>query len=298
MKQFPDYKVVIWWFTYGKHTHSWIHFGFFRAFEHLGYDVVWLENKIENLPPKSQKTIIISAQPEDQMILENLSDNWIFFDHNYGLSVMKNIIPFWVQAWSFASYPPVSTTEYRHYLEIPKIFWWTDLLPHEIEFVPYHYSNSRDIRFIGSWWFDNWKALERARIWCFQHGKSWEQLGKHIFLRYKKFVPEDVIGTLSREAFLTLSIQGEPQCETGYIPCRLFKNISYSVLALSNNLFVANMFDEDEVVIDRDIPTLLDKGAKIVYDRKVDDYTRKALEKVKKEHTYINRIEQLFSYMK
>jgi len=177
---------------------------------------------------------------------------------------------------------------------MPKIFWATDLLPHEMKFIPYHYQNAKDVRFIGSWWWDNWDALEKARVWCLLHGKNWQQEGKHVFLRYKKFVPEDVIGERSRDAYLTLSIQGKPQCETGYIPCRVFKNMSYSVLALSNNLFLANLFDEDEIVIDRHIPALLDRAEKIVKDRKVDGYTRKALEKVKNHHTYINRIEELF----
>ena len=60
---------------------------------------------------------------------------------------------------------------------------------------------------------------------------------------------------------------------------------------------MANLFDDDEIIIDRDIFTLLDKAEKVVKDRKVDDYTRKALEKIKTQHTYINRIEQLFSYL-
>ncbi len=297
MKDFKDYKIVIWGFPYGKHTHSWIHFAFHRAFQYLEYDVIWVENKIENLPSKNQKIIFITANWDDNILLQNQSDNWIIFDHSYIQKQTKNLIPFWVQAFSFASYKPVTTEEYRHYLEIPKIFWATDLLPNEIQFHPYHYKNTKDVRFIGSWWFDNWQALEQARIWSLLNGKHWDQQWKHIFLRYKKFVPEDTIAELSREAYLTLSIQWKPQCETWYIPCRLFKNISYSVLGLSNNLFVANVFDEDEVLIDRDVSVLLDKAAKVVKDKKVDEYTRKAINKVKTEHTYINRIEQLFSYL-
>lgn len=297
MRDYKDYKIVIWGYPYGKHTHSWIHFGFHRAFEYLWYEVSWVENKIENLPLKTQKTIFITANGDDSLLIENQANNWIIFDHSYIQKQTDRLIPFGVQAFSFASYAPVTTDEYRHYLEIPKIFWWTDLLPHEIIFQPYHYNNTKDVRFIGSWWFDNWQALESARIWCFKNGKSWEQMWKHIFLRYKKFIPEDQITRLSQEAYLTLSIQWKPQCDTGYIPCRLFKNISYSVLWLSNNLFAANLFDDDEIIIDKDIATLLDKAEKVVKDKKVDDYTRKALEKVKNEHTYINRIQELFSYL-
>ena len=170
-------------------------------------------------------------------------------------------------------------------------------MPNEIKFVPYHYKNTKDVRFIGSWWFDNWRSLEEAHLWSILHEKHWDHRGKHIFLRYKKFVSEDEIASLSREAYMTLSIQGNPQVTGGYVPCRLLKNMSYSVLGISNNLFMANLFDEDEVIIDRDIFTLLNKAEKVIKDRKVDDYTRKALEKVRNEHTYINRIKELFSYL-
>lgn len=296
MKEFKDYKVIIWWYPYGKHTHSWIHHGFHKAFQYLGYEVSWRENMKENLPWRSEKIIFISAFPEDSLILENFSHNWIIFDHNYTLDIKDHIIPFGILADGFGSYAP-NVDEYRHYKRIPKIYWATDLLPSEIEHIPYHYSDTKNVRFIWSWWKDNWLALERARIWCYTHWKNWDQQWKHLFLRYKKFVPEDDIAHLSQKAFLTLSIQWKPQCQTWYIPCRLFKNISYSVLALSNNLFVADLFDDDEVIIEKDIFDLLDKAAKVVNEKRVDEYTKKAIEKVREKHTYINRIQELFTYL-
>ena len=60
---------------------------------------------------------------------------------------------------------------------------------------------------------------------------------------------------------------------------------------------MANIFDEDEIIIDRNISKMMEKAEKVVKDRKVDEYTRKALEKVKEKHTYINRIHELFSYL-
>jgi len=116
-------------------------------------------------------------------------------------------IPFSVEVFSLPNYPPTTVEKYRYYLDNPKIHWATDLLPHEMEFIPYHYKNTKDVRFIGSWWFDNWKALEQAHLWSLVHGKNWDHRGKHIFLRYKKFVPEDQIVEISREAYLTLAIQ-------------------------------------------------------------------------------------------
>ena len=43
-------KIVIWGHKYHSHTHSYIHAGYFRAFQYLGYDVLWLDNndKVED----------------------------------------------------------------------------------------------------------------------------------------------------------------------------------------------------------------------------------------------------------
>ena len=86
--------------------------------------------------------------------------------------------------------------------------------------------------------------------------------------------------------------------DDGYIPCRLFMNMSMSVLAVSNNPYVYNLFDDDEVIVDRNIFKMMAKAEKVVKEKRVDEYTKKAFEKVKEKHTYINRIEELFSYIK
>jgi spore maturation protein CgeB len=77
----------------------------------------------------------------------------------------------------------------------------------------------------------------------------------------------------------------------------LLKNMSYSVLWVSNNLFMANIFDENEIIIDRDIWRLLEETERVIHDKRVDNYTRNALERVKREHTYVNRIEELFNFL-
>src|SRR6185437_7490741 len=38
-------KVVLWGYKLHSHTHSYIHWGFFRAFKHLGYETYWLDDQ-------------------------------------------------------------------------------------------------------------------------------------------------------------------------------------------------------------------------------------------------------------
>ena len=41
----------------------------------------------------------------------------------------------------------------------------------------------------------------------------------------------------------------------------------------------------------------MEKAEKVIKDRRVDEYTKKAFEKVKEKYTYINTIESLFSVL-
>ena len=36
-------RVIIWGHKLHTHTHSYIHYGFYKAFKHLNYDVYWLD---------------------------------------------------------------------------------------------------------------------------------------------------------------------------------------------------------------------------------------------------------------
>lgn len=298
-EKFKQYKIIIWWYPYGSHTHSWIHHGFYRAFTYLGYDVKWVDNKIENLPAKNDNTIFITEHQVDNFLIENLSTNWIIFDHNIEKNRWNNnpnIIPFSVKTFSVLSNKEFNYDMYRYYISHPQIYWWTDLLPHEIQFIPYNYNN-KDIIFIWSWWQNNFLEIEKLHLWALMNWKKFIQSWKHLLLRHKKFVPEKEVPMISRSAYIAPAIQWNYQCKVGYTPCRLLKNISYSVLGVSNNIYMANLFPDDEIIIDGNIFHMMEKAEKVIKDKKVDDYTKKAIERVKNEHTYINRIEELFSYL-
>ena len=52
-------KVIIWGHKLHTHTHSYIHYGFYKAFKHLNYDVYWLnENDMNNDKFKNFNTLL------------------------------------------------------------------------------------------------------------------------------------------------------------------------------------------------------------------------------------------------
>ena len=77
--------------------------------------------------------------------------------------------------------------------------------------------------------------------------------------------------------------------EIGYIPCRLFKNISYGKLGMTNCPRLKELFG-DLVVLETDeakmVETYLEKS-------KDKDYILRQMEWVKEHHTYVRRVQDL-----
>ncbi len=167
-----------------------------------------------------------------------------------------------------------------------EIFWATDLLPEEIAFTP-HRDDSRDVVFVGSVWSYNRDEVKRFRRVLRSHGLKWKA---------RQNVDQEEHMRLIKEARFAPSLQGEWQVDHGYIPCRLFKNISYSQLAISNNPSVGKLFGEDQAVCDRDLEQLVAKMLETERDGTIDEMIRSAQETVRSRHTYLNRIARLLGF--
>ena len=194
--------------------------------------------------------------------------------------------------------PIMSTEKYLFEERQIQVFWWCELLPDEMKREPYHYNNTKDVVFCGSWWSNNFMQLEKLRWYCITSRLKYHQYWKHFILReplfHHKYLPYDELVKKTKEAYIAPALQWV-QADDWYIPDRLFINMSLSVLAVSNNPRVYLLFDDDEVICDRKIWKMMEKAEKVIRDRKVDDYTKKAFQKVKEKYTYINTIESLFS---
>ena len=95
-----------------------------------------------------------------------------------------------------------------------------------------------------------------------------------------------------RDSFISFDIREKPFFDMGkYYPCRIFKSISYGKWCGSNMPALQDLFGE-HVTFDNNLDTL--------YDRIVDDYKscteekmRKAMNFIRDEHTYVNRLNDL-----
>src|SRR5579872_1560362 len=61
-------KVIIWGHPLHSHTHSYIHYGFFRTFQQLGYEVYWVQNQNELVDIDLHNALFITEGQVDSNI--------------------------------------------------------------------------------------------------------------------------------------------------------------------------------------------------------------------------------------
>jgi hypothetical protein len=295
-------KVILWGHKLHSHTHSYIHWGFYRAFQHLGYDTYWFDNADNLQNFDFSNSLFITEGQVDQLI--PLREDCFYILHNVDQKKYKNFyqkghsITLQVYTHDVLSRDVekiddcmyVNITEQIIYLP-----WATDLLPFEIDQIKSKLpaiiaDRSNSIYFVGSIGggvFGNisqYKAFQKA---CNEQGVILENSMK---LNMEKNIE------LIQQSYIAPSIQGEWQCEKGYIPCRIFKNISYGQLGVTNSKTVYELFKK-KIVYNPDCYQLFFDAHEKIKNLDIDELYD-VMDFVRDKHTYINRINMLLNFIK
>jgi hypothetical protein len=166
--------------------------------------------------------------------------------------------------------------------------WATDLLPEEININDAMSFNEgiADIHFIGYVWHENQAQIKAFSEACAAKGK---QFHTHFGISYSDN------RKLVRESYISPDFRGSWHVECGYVPCRVFKNISYGVPLGTNSAHVKNLFP-DFVAHNEDCYKLFDSCVshyRALTVSKIQD----AMLFVKSNHTYVNRVENLMLFL-
>lgn len=94
---------------------------------------------------------------------------------------------------------------------------------------------------------------------------------------------------------LAPAIVGKRQFEVGYIPCRIFKNISYGNLGITNSHCIAEFLGES-IIYDSDNAQLARKAIKTLGNPQLSSIIYNQMENVKQNHTYLNRISAILDF--
>lgn len=289
-------KVIFWGHKLHSNTFSYIHWGFQRAFEHLGYKTYWFDNK-DNLDIDLSNSLFFTEGQVDEKI--PLREDCFYVLHNCDLKKYKkifdigNALKLQVYTNDCIGRKLQKMHDYIFYNLDEKIIympWATDLLPHEID------KNKRDILSIKK---------ENVIYWIGTIGKyifgNEDQLNpffkacKENNIEIKQFLTSKTTKEneeLIKKSYMAPAIQGKWQCDVGYIPCRIFKNISYGQMGITNSETVYNLFNK-KIIYNPDTYQLFYDAQNQIKNLQLEQLID-LMNFVRNNHTYINRINYIF----
>lgn len=291
-------QVVIWGHKLHSHTHYYIHSAFFKAFSYMGYKTIWLD-ETDNLSSYNfDNSLFFTEGQVDKNIPHNPTSMYIL--HNCELSnypsEVKNNRYLILQVYTHdvkknknaKKIAPFTYFDEKH--RILYMPWATDLLPFEIDRNISHLASQKSnkkcvwVGTIGHGKFGNYNEINPFKL---------ELEKKHIFFEHKTRISEEENQKVVFDAFLAPTIVGNWQKHHGYIPCRIFKNISYGQPGITNSK-EAYLILNKTILYHPNTKKLASKALKYREKIKIKEI-KKQMEIVRDHHTYLNRINTLLS---
>lgn len=292
-------SVILWGHPLGSHTHSYIHNAFVKAFKDLKFNVDWFDGKkTESIPngalviTEGEAAKSLPVNPKAFYVLHNVSGKRfkkLPKSKKVILQVVTNCI-------HVAKGIPIDGNPVQRLDSENNIFmaWASDMLPEEIALkveVPFS-RRKNEVVFVGTVdngtsTFQNGSELKPFIDECVKLGMQDSITGKKIHgLTFEQNVKR--IGA----AAIAPAIVGKWQREHGYVPCRLFKNITYGAIPITNSELCKEILPES---IFAKTPELLAQAAVSMSKdyNLAEKVWLKAVNRVKNHHTYINRIAAL-----
>ena len=288
-------KFIIWGHEHYTHTHSYIHYGYFKAAESLGWDVQWLKNTKENALNlgNTDEYVFFTESSVDSFIPINSKAFYILHNcdmNKYSEISLKNklVIQVFTKDVYSRNIKQVKNNLFEFWQEDNNTLympWATDILPNEINENIYNLKIQKNNKalFIGSYWggqYGNNNEIDLFKIGCQKNNIEFNVLSQ---------IEQTQSIKLIQNVFVAPTIVGKWQKNQGYIPCRIFKNVSYGQLGITNSKEAYEVINKLGVYNSNEselIKDALEKNNDI-------ELRKQAMEFVRDNHTYLNRISSL-----
>lgn len=309
-------KVIIWGHQLSEgHTHSFIHNAFYRAFNHLSYETSWLDNnnyQQYNFSDNENYLFLTEGQVDQNIpILKNAK----YVLHNCNLNKYQLVLPNTLNIQVYTKrarnnqekrklvyldkpchwyQPNPVLDDPQHGIDNRTLYfiWGTNLLPDEFPEPMLDFTGVSDtVYWVGSicgGYHGNDVELNKFIQGCTEHNIKFQHLK----------IPEGkpTIKAI-RTSYVAPALQGKWQVENEYIPCRVFKNISYGRIPATNNLAVAKLFS-DQIPYVKNCENICEVNwnQEQLFDGKLNNI-KDLQEQVRQNHTYINRIKSIMEVL-
>lgn len=288
-------KWVIWGAKRPYNTFGHIHEAFLRALKFLGKDAVWLDNGDDTSGIDFSNALVITMN----CVLGGMPHHKgaLYLIHNGNDPACQqyiqdlNVIVYGVHV-SASRYGDLVDLGPDIYFDVPHRImmfrWGTDLLPHEIQAnkpAKAFNSDSRIVNYVGTVDSSNRNQIENFARACRENGIRFEFGGGHSG---KPVVSDADHIRQIKESYLAPAIQRMDQVDLGYVPCRLFKNISYGQFGITHNAY-ANALFGDKLVFNTDTYRLFYDARERLQSMPVSEL-HSLMDEVAAKHTYLNKI--------
>jgi hypothetical protein len=309
-------KIIIWGYPLYTHTHSYIHYGYYKAFKSLGYDVYWLDPDKDHGMDFSNSLVITEQFATRNMPISNTATYFIHYlgnkdnRHEQYLGRVGRLIDvrYNANSWIDKNYEyhlDRSQTEKigkgtyfekgKDGYDIIYTTWATDLLPDEINLDDRFIKRENVVDYIGTigggrgGLFDCLKAPDYYDT--VPYIMPFYEACKENGIEFRSNCPwtnpleSQTTMELIQKSYLAPDFRHKAMLDWGYIPCRVMKNISYGQLGMTNSKAVYDFFD-GMVIYNDDSSQLFYDGIKKMNDT---EFIKDQMILVKENHTYINR---------
>lgn len=282
-------KFVIWGLRNVNNTYRYIHNHFYTTLKKLNTKVVWVddEKKHDSIIEKNDIVISVNIAGYNLPLKKDVYYCLHNFDEigdihskldpskNIRLQVYTNAAENALEKWDEVTFFDKKTrTLYQP--------WGTNLLPWEFK-SPVFPSWSKSVFWIGSIWNNKLNQGNINEIKTLKHILKRKGLN---FLHLQD-VPDWLNPILVRISRIAPAIAGQWQKDNNYLPCRMFKNISYGQLGVSNVKKFNDLF-EGHSIKGNNIEELIENSLKLNQNK----YKEMVLEQqeIVKKHTYLNKL--------
>jgi hypothetical protein len=322
-------KVIIWGFPLHSHTHSYIHYGWYKGFKHLGYDTYWFDDKNypkdfdyndclfitegyadENIPVMSTSIYFVHiARNLEKYInkvkrfieIRYLVDSIKDCNYNYSLDKSKcnkiSDCTYYERLSNNGGIARFHNNPISMDYECIYTCWATDLLPEEIKEENIYSPKEKKLYWAGSSNHMNTKEIALFFQECIKNG-----IEVHVNDPWQNPLPFETVQANTMKSIMAPDIRssGDPRkiaigesgtCHKhiGYIPCRLLKSISYGHLGITNSRHAHELL-EQKTVYNSD-------ESRLFYDAFNNlqnyDLIKEQMNMVREKHTFLNRIDDL-----
>lgn len=306
-------KVIIWGHKLKDartaNTFAFIHDSWFKTFKYMGYDALWLDNDDDLSGLSFENCLFFTEGQVDAKMPVVASSHYVL--HNCNLDryrdIIGNVLNLQVYTHDCLSRDivPVEIDQYCFYQKAADFSrpdhccdnrtiyqpWATNLLPNEIDpdnLIASQFTRQKRIFWIGSIMGGPHRNDNKIAE-LIQAAKPDGVQFIHAKLQ------NDLQPRAIAESWIAPAVQGDWQVEKGYIPCRVFKNLSYGRMTPTNSKAVYELLGK-KLPYSQDVPEMYKLA--VEWENNPDMKTlRELVLLVKEKHTFVNRITNILKVL-